>query len=89
MTKGIPVLIGTVSIEKSELLSGILKRQGITCQVLNAKEHTREGEIVAYAGKPGMVTVATNMAGRGVDIVLGGRKPEKPEDGRRGRAEEI
>jgi preprotein translocase subunit SecA len=79
--KGIPVLIGTVSIEKSELLSGMLKRQGIACQVLNAKEHMREGEIVAYAGRPGMVTVATNMAGRGVDIVLGGKKPEKPEDG--------
>jgi preprotein translocase subunit SecA len=79
-TKGIPILIGTVSIQKSELLSGLLKRQGINCQVLNAKEHTREGEIVAYAGKTGMVTVATNMAGRGVDIVLGGRKPEKPED---------
>jgi preprotein translocase subunit SecA len=79
--KGIPVLIGTVSIEKSERLSDILRRQGIACQVLNAKEHTREGEIVANAGRVGMVTVATNMAGRGVDIVLGGRKPEKPEDG--------
>ncbi len=79
--KGIPILIGTVSIERSELLSGMLKRQGVTCQVLNAKEHTKEGEIVANAGRPGMVTVATNMAGRGVDIVLGGRKPEKPEDG--------
>jgi preprotein translocase subunit SecA len=79
--KGIPVLIGTVSIEKSELLSDMLKRQGIECQVLNAKEHTREGEIVANAGRPGMVTVATNMAGRGVDIVLGGRQPEKPESG--------
>jgi preprotein translocase subunit SecA len=79
--KGIPVLIGTVSIEKSVQLSDMLKRQGIACQVLNAKEHTREGEIVANAGRSGMVTVATNMAGRGVDIVLGGRKPEKPEDG--------
>ncbi|MHB8104416.1 MAG: preprotein translocase subunit SecA [Dehalococcoidales bacterium] len=77
--KGIPILIGTVSIEKSELLSGLLKRQGIACQVLNAKEHTREGEIVANAGRTGMVTVATNMAGRGVDIVLGGKAPEKPE----------
>ncbi|MDD5338395.1 MAG: preprotein translocase subunit SecA [Dehalococcoidales bacterium] len=75
----IPVLIGTVSIDKSVQLSDMLKRQGINCQVLNAKEHTREGEIVANAGRPGMVTVATNMAGRGVDIVLGGRKPEKPE----------
>jgi preprotein translocase subunit SecA len=79
--KGVPVLIGTVSIEKSERLSEMLRRQGISCQVLNAKEHTREGEIVANAGRNGMVTVATNMAGRGVDIVLGGRKPEKPEDG--------
>ena len=77
--QGIPILIGTVSIEKSELLSGLLKRQGITCQILNAKEHTREGEIIANAGRPGMVTVATNMAGRGVDIVLGGRRPEKPD----------
>jgi preprotein translocase subunit SecA len=67
-----PVLIGTVSIEKSEYLSNLLKKQGITCQVLNAKEHTREGEIIAHAGEPGAVTVATNMAGRGVDIVLGG-----------------
>jgi preprotein translocase subunit SecA len=73
--EGIPVLIGTVSIEKSEILSGLLKRQGITCQVLNAKEHTREGEIIANAGRPGMVTVATNMAGRGVDIILGGYPP--------------
>jgi len=68
----IPVLIGTVSIEKSEYLSDLLKRQGITCKVLNAKEHTKEGEIIAGAGEPGAVTVATNMAGRGVDIILGG-----------------
>ncbi|HJX11949.1 MAG TPA: preprotein translocase subunit SecA [Dehalococcoidales bacterium] len=68
----VPVLVGTVSIEKSEYLSDLLKRQGITCQVLNAKEHTREGEIIARAGEPGAVTVATNMAGRGVDIILGG-----------------
>jgi preprotein translocase subunit SecA len=79
--KGAPVLIGTVSIDKSVQLSDMLRRQGIACQVLNAKEHTREGEIVANAGRVGMVTVATNMAGRGVDIVLGGRRPEKPEDG--------
>jgi preprotein translocase subunit SecA len=70
--KGRPVLVGTVSIENSERLSDMLKRQGITCQVLNAKEHTREGEIIAHAGEPGAVTVATNMAGRGVDIILGG-----------------
>ena len=69
---GLPVLVGTVSIEKSEYLSDLLKKQGITCKVLNAKEHTREGEIIARAGEPGAVTVATNMAGRGVDILLGG-----------------
>ncbi len=71
---GLPVLVGTVSIEKSEYLSDLLKRQGITCKVLNAKEHTREGEIIARAGEPGAVTVATNMAGRGVDILLGGSR---------------
>jgi len=70
--KGVPVLVGTVSIEKSEYLSDLLKRQGITCKVLNAKEHTREAEIIAHAGEPAAVTVATNMAGRGVDIILGG-----------------
>jgi preprotein translocase subunit SecA len=70
--EGRPVLVGTVSIENSVRLSDMLKRQGITCQVLNAKEHTREGEIIAHAGEPGAVTVATNMAGRGVDIILGG-----------------
>jgi len=67
-----PVLIGTVSIEKSEYLSDLLKRKGIPHQVLNAKEHTKEAYIIAQAGEPGAVTVATNMAGRGVDIVLGG-----------------
>jgi preprotein translocase subunit SecA len=70
--KQIPVLVGTVSIEKSEYLSDLLKRQGVTCKVLNAKEHTKEAEIIAHAGEPGAVTVATNMAGRGVDIILGG-----------------
>ncbi len=74
-----PVLIGTVSIEKSESLSDQLKRRGIPHQVLNAKEHVKEGEIIARAGEPGAVTVATNMAGRGVDIVLGGKEPEEPE----------
>ena len=68
----IPVLVGTVSIEKSEHLSDLLKKQGITCQVLNAKQHEKEASIIAHAGEPGMVTVATNMAGRGVDIILGG-----------------
>ncbi|MCK4273578.1 MAG: preprotein translocase subunit SecA, partial [Dehalococcoidales bacterium] len=77
--KEIPVLVGTVSIEKSEYLSDLLKRQGITCKVLNAKEHTKEGEIIAGAGEPGAVTVATNMAGRGVDIILGGN-PEGDGD---------
>jgi preprotein translocase subunit SecA len=70
--KDMPVLIGTVSIEKSEYLSDMLKRQGITCQVLNAKQHEKEASIIARAGEPGAVTVATNMAGRGVDIILGG-----------------
>ncbi len=70
--EGHPALIGTVSIEKSEYLSDLLKKKGIPHKVLNAKEHTKEGEIIARAGEPGAVTVATNMAGRGVDIVLGG-----------------
>ena len=70
--EGRPVLIGTVSIEKSEYLSDLLKRKGITCQILNAKYHEKEAGIIARAGEPGAVTVATNMAGRGVDIVLGG-----------------
>ena len=69
---GQPVLIGTVSIEKSELLSSLLKRRGIKHNVLNAKMHEKEAEIVAQAGKKGAVTIATNMAGRGTDIVLGG-----------------
>ncbi|HEY82542.1 MAG TPA: preprotein translocase subunit SecA [Dehalococcoidia bacterium] len=69
---GRPVLIGTVSIEKSERLSELLKRKGIPHQVLNAKYHEKEAAIIARAGEPGAVTVATNMAGRGVDIVLGG-----------------
>ncbi|HQC67955.1 MAG: preprotein translocase subunit SecA [Firmicutes bacterium ADurb.Bin099] len=67
-----PVLIGTISIEKSEELSLMLRRRGIKHEVLNAKHHEREAEIVAQAGKPGAVTIATNMAGRGTDIVLGG-----------------
>ena len=67
-----PVLVGTVSIEKSELLSQILKRKGIKHEVLNAKNHEKEAEIIAQAGRLGAVTIATNMAGRGTDIVLGG-----------------
>jgi len=70
--RGQPVLVGTASIETSELLSGLLKRKGIPHEVLNAKQHEREAEIVAQAGRPGAVTIATNMAGRGTDIVLGG-----------------
>jgi preprotein translocase subunit SecA len=70
--KGQPVLIGTVSIEKNELLSQYLLREGVPHEVLNAKNHEREGEIVAQAGRKGGVTIATNLAGRGVDIKLGG-----------------
>lgn len=70
--KGQPVLVGTISIEKSEYLSGLLKREGIKHNVLNAKHHEKEAEIVAQAGKFGAVTIATNMAGRGTDIKLGG-----------------
>ncbi len=88
--KGQPVLVGTISIEKSELLSKLLKREGVPHTVLNAKHHEREAEIVAQAGKFGAVTISTNMAGRGTDIMLGGnaeylalselRKKELPEE---------
>lgn len=70
--RGQPVLVGTTSIENSELLSGMLSNSGLRHEVLNAKQHAREAEIVAQAGKPGNITIATNMAGRGTDIVLGG-----------------
>jgi preprotein translocase subunit SecA len=70
--KGQPVLVGTISVEKSEKLSGILKRMGVRHEVLNAKNHEREASIVAQAGRKGTVTVSTNMAGRGTDILLGG-----------------
>ena len=70
--KGQPVLVGTISVEKSELLSSLLKREGVPHNVLNAKQHQREAEIVAQAGRKGSVTIATNMAGRGTDILLGG-----------------
>ncbi len=77
--KGQPVLIGTVSVEKNELLSAYLKREGIPHQVLNAKNHESEGSITAQAGKQESVVIATNMAGRGVDIILGGN-PSTPEE---------
>ncbi|HLO62096.1 MAG TPA: preprotein translocase subunit SecA [Azonexus sp.] len=70
--RGQPVLVGTTSIENSELLSHLLDKEKLSHQVLNAKQHAREAEIVAEAGRPGMITIATNMAGRGTDIVLGG-----------------
>ncbi len=77
--KGQPILVGTVSIEKSERLGDLLKRKGVSFNILNAKNHEKEAQVIADAGKPDTVTVATNMAGRGVDIVLGGREP-KAED---------
>jgi preprotein translocase subunit SecA len=70
--RGQPVLVGTTSIENSELISGLLTKEKLSHQVLNAKQHAREAEIVAQAGRPKMITIATNMAGRGTDIVLGG-----------------
>jgi len=75
--KGQPVLVGTVSIEKNELLSAYLKKEGVPHRLLNAKHHEEEAKIIAQAGKRGAVTVATNMAGRGVDIILGGRQDEQ------------
>jgi len=94
---GAPILIGTTSIEKSEYLSSLLKKKGIRHEVLNAKHHEREAEIVAQAGRKGAVTIATNMAGRGTDIMLGGNPdmmiaalPDNlSEEERQRRAEEI
>ncbi len=77
--KGQPVLVGTVSIEKNETISQMLKRAGVRHELLNAKNHEKEAEIIAQAGRLGAVTVATNMAGRGVDIILGGNPPDKEE----------
>jgi preprotein translocase subunit SecA len=77
--RGQPVLVGTTSIEKNEIVSELLRRRKIKHQVLNAKNHAQEAQIIADAGKKGAVTVATNMAGRGVDIVLGGETPKKDD----------
>lgn len=79
--RGQPVLVGTTSIEKNEIISQLLSRRGVKHEVLNAKNHQREAQIIAQAGEKGAVTVATNMAGRGVDIILGGETP-KTADGR-------
>ncbi len=89
--KGQPVLVGTVSIEKSEKLSSMLKREGIKHNVLNAKQHEREAEIVAQAGQFGAVTIATNMAGRGTDIILGGNAEflAKADMKKRGMEEDV
>ena len=89
--KGQPVLVGTVNIDKSEILSAMLKRQGIKHEVLNAKFHEKEAEIVAQAGKKGAVTIATNMAGRGTDIILGGNAEymAKHELAKAGMSEEL
>jgi preprotein translocase subunit SecA len=97
--RGQPVLVGTTSIENSELISGLLKNENLPHQVLNAKQHAREAEIVAQAGRPKMITIATNMAGRGTDIVLGGNvekqvqfveaDPEIPEDEKAARVKKL
>jgi preprotein translocase subunit SecA len=97
--RGQPVLVGTTSIENSELLSAMLDKEKLPHQVLNAKQHAREAEIVAQAGRPQMVTIATNMAGRGTDIVLGGNVEKQveiveateglPETDRKARAEKL
>ncbi len=76
---GQPVLVGTRSVEKNEFLGKLLQREGIPHQILNAKHHEKEGEIIAQAGRLGQVTIATNMAGRGVDIILGGNPPDLKE----------
>ncbi|MEN9418007.1 MAG: hypothetical protein RI988_1627, partial [Pseudomonadota bacterium] len=97
--RGQPVLVGTTSIENSELVSGLLQQAGLVHRVLNAKQHAQEAEIVAQAGRPGMITIATNMAGRGTDIVLGGNvdkqiqlldaDPALPEMEKAARAQQL
>jgi preprotein translocase subunit SecA len=97
--RGQPVLVGTTSIENSELVSAMLKKQGLPHQVLNAKQHAKEAEIVAQAGRPKMITIATNMAGRGTDIVLGGNvdkqiqlleaDPNLSDDEKKARAQKL
>ncbi len=77
--KGQPTLIGTISIEKNEILAELMERVGLRPQMLNAKKHQREAEIISQAGRKGAITLATNMAGRGVDIILGGNPPEEKE----------
>ena len=74
-----PILVGTVSVESSEEVSEFLKAKKIPHQILNAKHHEKEAEVIANAGRPGMVTIATNMAGRGTDIVLGGKSKDQSE----------
>jgi preprotein translocase subunit SecA len=76
IAKGQPVLLGTISIEKNEVLSDLLSKEGVAHNILNAKNHEKEAEFIAQAGRPGAVTLATNMAGRGVDIILGGNPPD-------------
>jgi preprotein translocase subunit SecA len=98
-TRGQPVLVGTTSIENSELISGLLSKEKLAHQVLNAKQHAREAEIVAQAGRPNMITIATNMAGRGTDIVLGGNVEKQcdfiladekiPEEEKRARVDTL
>jgi protein translocase subunit secA len=85
---GQPMLVGTRSVEKNEYLGKLLEREGIKHEILNAKNHEREGEIIAQAGRSGAVTIATNMAGRGVDIILGGNpfvRGGRAKGARRGR----
>src|SRR5204862_5260737 len=78
--RGQPVLVGTVSVEKSEVVANLLKAKGLPFNVLNAKQHQREAAIVAQAGRKGTITIATNMAGRGTDILLGGNPEAMAKD---------